>query len=54
MLNTDTKLLISDYNKEWDCRTFVFISIRLLQFLNKNKQNVNKYISDNIYYFCLS
>lgn len=31
MLNTDTKLLTSDYAEEWDCRTFVLISIRLLQ-----------------------
>lgn len=35
MLNTDTKLLISDYNKEWGCRTFVFIRIRLLQFFKQ-------------------
>ena len=35
MLNTDTKLLISDYTEEWDCRTFVLISIRLLQFFKQ-------------------
>lgn len=44
MLNTDTKLLISDYNKV-GLQNICLYSIRLLQFLNKKiSKNVNKYI----------